>query len=185
MEHSINRQIVSAIVIITSFVLYFLGRSVWCPAGDLMLWSFNVQSQHNSQHLLDWYTPSHISHGLLICLLLRVVGSERLNTFGLSLCVLLESGWEILENTDFIIQRYREATMALDYFGDSVLNSLSDIGWCSLGFLCAARLKAWQVLAIFLFFELFTLAFIRDNLTLNVIMLIYPLDAIKTWQMGG
>ena len=183
MELDKNRNISLMIVLITSLTLYLFGRSFWCPAGDLALWSFDVWSQHNSQHLLDWYTPSHISHGLLFFLFFQWILSENLKVYAFSFAVFLESAWEVLENSDFIINRYREATMALDYFGDSILNSIADIAWCALGFYVASKLKVWQTLLIFVGFELFTLYFIRDNLTLNVIMLIYPIDAIKMWQM--
>jgi len=180
-----NTPIVIAALALTALVLYLFGRELWCPAGDLLPWSFDLWSQHNSQHLLDWYTPSHISHGLLFALLFRATRSKRLLRYGLGLAVLLESGWEILENSDFIINRYREATMAFDYFGDSILNSLSDVLWCMLGYRVAVALPAWKVLGIFVAFELITLAFIRDNLTLNVIMLLWPMEAIKAWQVGA
>ena len=183
MKNLSNKQIVFFVILITVATLYFLGRNLWCPAGDFKLWSFDIWSQHNSQHLLDWYTPSHISHGLLFCLLFQAGIFKRIKGYAFSLAIILESAWEILENSDFIINRYREATMAYDYFGDSILNSMSDIAWCALGFWAASKLKVWQVLSIFLAFELFTLYFVRDNLTLNVIMLLYPIDAIKLWQM--
>ena len=179
-----NTPIIIGITGLTSLLLYLAGREIWCPAGDLLPWSFDIWSQHNSQHLLDWYTPSHISHGLLFALLLRRVLPGRVLVYGLSLAVLLEASWELLENSDFIINRYREATIAFDYFGDSILNSLSDVLWCMLGYRIAIALPAWKVLSIFLAFELITLVWIRDNLTLNVIMLIWPIEAIKTWQMG-
>lgn len=173
------------ITLITTVILYLFGRDFWCPAGDLSLWSFDVNSQHNSQHLLDWYTPSHISHGLLFFLFLRWLLKSNFKKWGVILCVFFESTWEVIENSDFIINRYREATIALNYFGDSILNSVSDIGWCTLGFYVASKLKTWQVLAVFIFFELLVLYFIRDNLSLNVLMLLYPVEAVKSWQMGG
>lgn len=166
-----------------SGVLSFFGRAWWCPAGDLHVWSFDVWSQHNSQHLLDWYTPSHISHGLLFCLFFRWALSERLRGYAIVFSAALEASWEVLENSSFIINRYREATIALDYFGDSILNSVSDVAWCTFGFIIAARISTLHTIVIFLAMELLTLACIRDNLTLNVLMLIWPLDVIKEWQL--
>jgi hypothetical protein len=169
----------------TAVVLLLMGREPWCPAGDFALWSFEVQSQHNSQHLLDWYTPSHISHGLLFFVLLNWLLPQNWKHCAVYIATCLEAGWEILENSPLIIERYRSATMAFDYFGDSVANSVADIAWCVGGFYLAKKLGLWKTLLLFLFFELFTLYCIRDNLTLNVIMLISPIDAIKTWQTGG
>ena len=103
----------------------------------------------------------------------------------LAMSVVVEAGWEILENTDMVINRYREATIALDYFGDSVLNSVSDLGFMVLGFFLAARLPVWLTVAIAVFFEIFTAVMVRDNLTLNVIMLLWPVEAIKAWQGAG
>ncbi len=183
MTARINILLSSLLIVLSAVSLFIFGRGLWCPAGDLIPWSFDVWSQHNSQHVLDWYTPSHFSHGLLFFLAIHFWIPDRFRIYGSSICVFMESGWELLENSNFIIQRYREATIALDYFGDSVLNSVSDILWCALGYQIASRLRPGQILFLFLGLELMTLYFIRDNLSLNVLMLIYPVQSIKDWQM--
>jgi len=170
------------LVVAAAVVLLGMGRPAICTCGEVKLWVGTVQGPDNSQHLADWYTPSHIIHGFLFywlgwLFLRRNPAGERL--LG---AVLIEAGWEILENSQYIIDRYREATMALGYNGDSVINSIADIGWMMLGFLLARRLPVWATIALAVTFELLTLIVIRDNLTLNVLMLIAPVDAIRTWQ---
>jgi hypothetical protein len=144
-----------------------------------------VQGPDNSQHLADWYTPSHIIHGLLFYMIgwLFLRGNPAGDR--LIAAVLIEAAWEVLENSQWIIDRYREATMALGYNGDSVINSIADIGWMTLGFAIARRLPVWTSVLIAVSFELLTLAVIRDNLTLNVLMLVAPVDAIRSWQAGA
>jgi hypothetical protein len=170
------------LVVAAAVVLLGMGRPAICTCGEVKLWVGTVQGPDNSQHLADWYTPSHIIHGFLFywlgwLFLRRNPAGDRLLA-----AVLIEAGWEILENSQYIIDRYREATMALGYNGDSVVNSIADIGWMMLGFLLARRLPVWATIALAVTFELLTLIVIRDNLTLNVLMLIAPVDAIRTWQ---
>ena len=181
--------IVSLLLVVTAVVLLSMGREPIAKSGSVLLWTGDVNSSDNSQHISDWYTPSHIIHGMLFYALFWWIG--RLFTggagwpigFRLVLSVVVEAAWEIAENTNAVINRYREATIALDYFGDSVLNSISDILWMMFGFWLAKRLPVWLTLALILGMEVVVGALIRDNLTLNVVMLVYPLDVIKEWQM--
>ncbi len=178
-----------ALMALAGLVLLFMGRVPICRCGYVSLWHGQVNSAGNSQHLTDWYTFSHVIHGFalygLIWLIGRWRGSRLPIGLGLAVAVALEAGWEVLENTDMVINRYREATIALDYYGDSVLNSLSDIGAMVLGFVLAARWPTWSIVAAAVTMELVVGYLIRDNLTLNVLMLLYPIDAVRQWQMGA
>lgn len=169
-------------------ILLAMGRPPICECGVVRLWTGAVNSPENSQQLSDWYTFSHIIHGMIFYaggyLLWR-----RWGLFGgaparwaFPIAVALEAGWELLENSPLIIERYRSVTVNFGYAGDSIINSAADIVWMSLGFWIAARLPWKATLALAIGFELMTLAIIRDNLTLNVLMLIYPVEAIRVWQ---
>jgi Protein of unknown function (DUF2585) len=175
-----------AIVAVMAAILLFMGRNPICPCGTVKFWTGDVNGPENSQQLADWYVPSHIIHGFLFYLagwlLLRKYSAPG---HRLILATCIEAVWEIVENSPMVIDRYREATIALGYAGDSVINSISDVGWMMLGFGLARRLPVWGTVALAVAFELFTLVMIRDNLTLNVIMLLAPNDAIRAWQGGG
>ncbi|MBB3996620.1 hypothetical protein GGR04_000441 [Aureimonas pseudogalii] len=161
-----------------------MGRVPICECGTVKLWHGAVQSSENSQHLSDWYSPSHFIHGLIFYALAWVAARRQPLGARLAGAVFVEALWEIAENSDAVIQRYREATIALDYYGDSVVNSVADIGFMVLGFLFASRMPIWASVAVAIFFEGLTAVLIRDNLTLNVLMLLYPLDAVRVWQSG-
>jgi len=165
-----------------SFQLRSQGRSWWCACGRPYLWVSDAQGPHNSQHLLDPYSFTHVLHGLLLCGLLVSVVPRLVPAKQLFLAVCVETLWEVFENSAFVIQRYRAATMALGYEGDTIANSLGDILCCAIGFLLARRLGLWGSVALFLLTEVVLLLWIHDSLLLNVVMLIYPIDAIKAWQ---
>lgn len=167
-----------------AIILTLMGRNPICECGEIRLWVGEVHGPDNSQHLADWYVPSHIVHGFIFCGLGWWLLREKPVGLWFCLAVAIEAGWEILENSPMIIDRYREATAAFGYTGDSILNSLADIGWMALGFLIARRIGLWPTVAIAIALELFTLWMIRDNLTLNVLMLVWPIDAIRIWQGG-
>jgi hypothetical protein len=174
-----------AIVAAAAAILLWAGRPPICTCGTVKLWAGQVASADNSQHLADWYSPSHIIHGILFYALFRLVLRGRPPGEGLILATLIEASWEVVENSQWIIDRYRHETMALGYSGDSVINSMSDVLMMMIGFGLARRLPAWATVSLAIGFELLTLAVIRDNLTLNVLMLVAPVDAIRNWQGGA
>lgn len=171
----------AAIAIGMITLLLLAGRPPICTCGYVELWHGAVDSG-NSQHILDWYSPSHLIHGFLF----YAAGWWILRSYPVStrlvLAALIEAAWELAENSPFVIDRYRTATIALGYTGDSVLNSTSDLLCMIAGFLLARKLPPWLSIAICFGLELLTLVIIRDNLTLNVLMLVSPIDAVRNWQ---
>ncbi len=166
-------------------ILTLMGRPPICPCGTVSLWHGTVQSNQNSQQIADWYSFSHVIHGFIFFGLSRLLMPRAPLWAALAVAIGVEGAWEILENSPIIIDRYREVTMAFGYSGDSILNSVSDVLFMILGFLAASRMRWWATVTIAIAFELFTLWTIRDNLTLNVLMLVSPVEAIKEWQAGA
>lgn len=162
-------------------ILVLMHRPPICTCDRIELWHGALDSG-NSQHLADWYSLSHIIHGFLFYAAATLLLRRHPLGIRLAAAVAIEAGWEILENSPLIIDRYRTATIALGYSGDSVVNSLSDIGMMTLGFIVAARAPVWLTIVIAVLFELLALAVIRDNLTLNVLMLMWPVEPIRAWQ---
>ena len=172
------------IVIAAVVILQIQGRVWWCQAGDLAPWSWNIWSTHNSQHIIDPYSFTHVLHGVLEFWLIGLVFRRMPIVWRLALAVFIESSWEVAENSAAVIERYRSATISLDYFGDSIINSIADIACCSMGFLIAYKLRFWRSFALFVVTEILLIICIRDSLIINIIMLLFPVEAIKTWQMG-
>ena len=166
-------------------VLLLMGRPAWCECGYVKIWHGDVMSSENSQHIADWYTFTHVIHGFALYGLLWLVGRRWSLELRFLLALLIEVAWEIFENTDFVIERYREDTIARGYYGDSAINSEVDVLAFILGFALAARLPVWATVVLAVAIEGVLAYVIRDNFTLNIIMLIYPFEAIKQWQLGA
>lgn len=177
--------LVTALIIAAAAAyLLWLGREPICKCGYIRLWHGQVVSSENSQHISDWYTPSRIIHGFIFFGLLWLFARNLALGWRLAIATLVEAAWEIVENSDAVIERYRAVTISLDYYGDSVLNVVADIAAMIIGFYLAAKLPVRVTVALALAFEAFTIWMIRDGLALNVLMLLYPLDWVAEWQAG-
>ncbi|MFM2389519.1 MAG: hypothetical protein RLZZ437_1074 [Pseudomonadota bacterium] len=176
--------VVAGLILLTAAYLLWIGREPICKCGYIKLWHGQVVSSENSQHISDWYTPSHIIHGFIFFGLLWLFARKLDLGWRLVIATVIEAAWEIVENSDAVIERYRTVTISLDYYGDSVLNVVADLAAMIVGFVLASRLPVWATVAIALLFEATTILLIRDGLALNVLMLLYPLDSVATWQAG-
>lgn len=174
-----------AIVAAAASIEIAMGRVLICRCGYVKFWHGVVSSSENSQHITDWYTFSHVVHGILFYGLLWLTARRLPPGARFVIAVLLEASWEVLENTPLIINRYRAVTISLDYYGDSVINSMSDIVAMMVGFGIARKAPVWAAIAIVVVLETMMAVMIRDNLTLNILMLIHPFEVIRRWQMAG
>lgn len=172
-------------VLAAAVILRAMGRVAWCACGSWSPVSWDVWSRHNSQHVLDPYTFSHVQHGLVFYAVLALVLGRAAPGVRLALAVALEAAWEVLENTPMVIEHYRQATVSLDYTGDSIANSVSDVLACTLGWLAAHRVPVAAAVGAYVAIEVAMIAAIRDSLILNVWMLVWPVEAVKQWQLGG
>jgi hypothetical protein len=175
----------AALLVVAVVYLRWQGRVWWCACGHWNPVSLNVNSMHNSQHLIDPYSLSHVLHGILFYGILWLARRRISPGWRFAIAAAVEIAWEMMENSPIIINRYRTATMALGYSGDSIINSLGDVASFLCGYLLAKRAGLRWSVAIFLTVELLMLWWIRDNLALNVLMLLWPIDAIRKWQSGG
>jgi hypothetical protein len=182
-----TRTLLAALIVLAAAatILLAMGRNPICTCGTVELWVGSRDSPKTSQMLADWYSFSHVVHGLLFYAVLWLVARRWPIDRRFAVAMLVEAAWEVIENTPFVIDRYRHATAALGYTGDSVINSLSDIAMMILGFYVARRLPVWASIALLLVLELIPLILIRDNLTLNVWMLLWPDARLAAWQAGG
>jgi hypothetical protein len=175
----------AATVILMVVLLYLLGRIWWCKLGDYAIYINQAwNSSHTSQHFLDPYTFTHVLHGVMFFWLTSLFFSRFPASWQFFVATFVECAWEVLENTNYVIDKYRENTASLDYFGDSIFNSVGDALANAVGFWIAYRLGWRRSLVFFFLIEAFLLLWIRDGLLLNIIMLIYPLETVKNWQMG-
>ena len=174
-----------AVSMAMAIILHLMGQPLWCKCGGLSPWSWDIWSSHNSQHLVDPYFFTHVLHGVVLCGLLYWLPRSVSESSRFLTAVVLEAGWEILENSPAIIERYRAATISKDYFGDSIINSGGDLIACIVGYLLARQLGFRRSIVFFLLTELILLITIRDCLILNVLMLAYPSEVIKNWQTHG
>jgi len=182
----VRRTVAAAagIIALGMVALHLMGRRLWCACGSPVPWSWDIHSAHNSQHLVDPYTLTHVLHGVLYYAALRLLLAARPARVRALLALVIEVGWEILENTPAVVTRYRQ-TMDAGYTGDTIANSLGDIAACMLGYLAAMSLPALVSAVGVVAVEVGLLFTIRDSLLLNVVMLVRPIEAIRRWQTGG
>jgi len=177
--------LIPAGTLLMAAVLHFNGRVWWCKIGDHAVYINEAwESSHTSQHLFDPYSFTHVLHGVLFFWLTGIIFSKLSLNWQMLIAGVAEMGWEILENSNFIIEKYRANTASVDYFGDSIANSIGDLIACLLGFWIAAKLGWLRALFFFIAVEIILLIWIRDGLLLNILQLLYPVEGIKHWQMS-
>ena len=174
---------IAAAFVVTAILLHLEGRLWLCACGSIQIWSGQVCSANNSQHFLDPYSFTHVLHGFLFFWLIAWLLPHFSKNWQLALAVAVEAGWEVFENTNFIIDRYRSETASLGYSGDTVVNSSGDILCCLIGFMIARRLGLRRSVIVFALLELVLIVWIRDSLVLEIVMLLVPIDALRAWQM--
>jgi hypothetical protein len=174
----------AALIAVQALVLFAMGQPPICTCGYVRLWGGITSGPEMSQQLADWYTYSHVIHGFWFYFLLWLIAPRTPVALRFLLVLAFEVGWEVIENTPFIIDRYRQSALAQGYFGDSVINSVGDSMAAAFGFLLARTLPAWGTVALAVFIELFLAYMIRDNLILNIIQLVHSAEAISRWQTG-
>lgn len=172
-----------AATVLMMILLRLQERVWWCKLGDYAIYINDSLSDHTSQHFFDPYAFTHILHGVIFFWLTIAIFRRLSLGWRFFIAIFAECAWEVLENTNVVIERYRQATVSLDYFGDSIANSIGDVAACAAGFWIAYKLGWWRSLIFFLLTEAVLLVWIRDSLLLNILMLIYPIDALKTWQL--
>ncbi len=174
----------AVLLFVSVITLKYEGRVWWCVVGDLSPWSSDIWTAHNSQHLLDPYSFTHILHGVLEFWLITLIFRRVPLGWRLFISFTVACSWELAENSTYIIERYRAETISLSYFGDSIINSIADILCCTGGFILARKLRFWRSLVFFLATEALLIVWIRDSLLINIVMLLWPIEAIKHWQVG-
>jgi len=186
-RHRIRADLVIILVVLafSGFLEVEMGRTPTYKHGPVRLWSGDTHSDQNSQQIADPYSFTHLVHGAVLYAVFRAALPASPPSLRLAMAITAESAWEVLENTDMVINRYRAETISLDYYGDSIVNSMSDILVCALGFCLAKRLPTWVTVCSVLALEVILALWIRDNLTLNILMLIHPVRFIRTWQAGA
>jgi hypothetical protein len=170
-----------AIFALQAAILAWMGQPATSPAGGAIVWGDGGET---SRHLADWYTPSHVIHGFIFYGVLWLFARHwSIDQRGL-VALAIEAVWEVIENTPWVIDRYRDVTVSRDYIGDTVINSVFDTWAMLVGFYLASKLPVWLTVALAIALELGALVAVRDNLTLNVLMLFWPIESIRVWQAG-
>jgi hypothetical protein len=177
--------VMAAIFGVAAVALRLEGQRWWCACSQRFLWVGDVWTSHCSRHLADAYTLTHFSHGLIFFSVFALLMPRVRLAWRLCVSVALAAAWEVFENSEFVINRYRESTMSVEYLGDSVLNSLGDMLACVLGFAFARRFGIVTAMLVFVVIEIALMIAIRDNLTVGTLMLVFPIDVIREWQLAA